>query len=168
MTTRIYACIHILNSYNIRSFYNKNKAFQKLLLCTNLCARVFCSAQKGSLCNAPQHITYMGLCHAQQTKFRHNCCNPDPANCRGPQKKSTLSCPVLSSLLHLPMDTCGETLPAGTPGLGGRNTVFPSTCGSGLRAPELGQWEGQDVPLVIPSSCVVKGGIPSSRRHLPT
>ena len=33
----------------------------------------------------------------------------------------------------LPMDTCGDTLPAGTPGPGGRDTAFPSTCGSGLR-----------------------------------
>ena len=33
----------------------------------------------------------------------------------------------------LPMDTCGDTLPSGTPGLGGRDTAFPSTCGSGLR-----------------------------------
>ena len=32
----------------------------------------------------------------------------------------------------------------------------------------MGQWEGQDVPLVRPSSCIVKGGIPSSRRYLPT
>ena len=31
----------------------------------------------------------------------------------------------------------------------------------------MGQWEGQDVPLVRPSSCNVKGGIPSSRRYLP-
>ena len=93
--------VNMLTSYKVRSFSNKNKAFQKLLLCTNLCARVFCSAQKGGICDAPQHITYMGLCHAQQTKTRHNCCNPDPANCRGPQKKSTLSCPVLSSPLQL-------------------------------------------------------------------
>ena len=35
-------------------------------------------------------------------------------------------------------------------------------------APDIGQWEGQDVPLVRPSSCNVKGGIPSSRRYLPT
>ena len=48
------------------------------------------------ICDAPQQITYMGLCHAQQTKIRHNCCNPDPAKCRGPQKKPTLFCPVLS------------------------------------------------------------------------
>ena len=34
-------------------------------------------------------------------------------------------------------------------------------------APDLGQWEGQYVPLVRPSSCVVKGGIRSSRRYLP-
>ena len=42
----------------------------------------------------------MGLCHAQQTKIRHNCCNRDRAKCRGPQEKSTLSCPVLSSPLQ--------------------------------------------------------------------
>ena len=53
------------------------------------------------ICDAPQQITYMGLCHAQQTKIRHNCCNPDPAKCRGPQKKPTLFCPVLSFPLHL-------------------------------------------------------------------
>ena len=35
-------------------------------------------------------------------------------------------------------------------------------------APNIEQWEGQDVPLVRPSSCTVKGGIPSSRRYLPT
>ena len=35
-------------------------------------------------------------------------------------------------------------------------------------APNIGQWDGQDVPLVRPSSCTVKGGIPSSRRYLPT
>ena len=35
-------------------------------------------------------------------------------------------------------------------------------------APELGQSEGQDVPLVRPSSCTVKGGFLSSRRYLPT
>ena len=35
-------------------------------------------------------------------------------------------------------------------------------------APDLGQWEGQDVPLVRPSTCIVKGGILSSRRYLPT
>ena len=33
----------------------------------------------------------------------------------------------------LPTDTCGDTLPPGTPGPGGRNTAFPSTCGSALR-----------------------------------
>ena len=40
--------------------------------------------------------------------------------------------------------------------------------GAAQEAPDIGQWEGQDVPLVIPSSCNVKGGIPSSRRYLPT
>ena len=40
--------------------------------------------------------------------------------------------------------------------------------GAAQKAPNIGQWEGQDVPLVRPSSCTVKGGIPSSRRYLPT
>ena len=40
--------------------------------------------------------------------------------------------------------------------------------GAASEAPDIGQWEGQDVPLVKPSSCIVKGGIPSSRRYLPT
>ena len=40
--------------------------------------------------------------------------------------------------------------------------------GAAQEAPDIGQWEGQDVPLVRPSSCNVKGGIPNSRRYLPT
>ena len=40
--------------------------------------------------------------------------------------------------------------------------------GAAQEAPDIGQWEGQDVPWVRPSSCNVKGGIPSSRRYLPT
>ena len=40
--------------------------------------------------------------------------------------------------------------------------------GAAQEAPNIGQWEGQDVPLVRPSSCTVKGGIPISRRYLPT
>ena len=40
--------------------------------------------------------------------------------------------------------------------------------GAAQEAPDIGQWEGQDVPLVRPSSCNVKGGIPSSRIYLPT
>ena len=40
--------------------------------------------------------------------------------------------------------------------------------GAAQEAPDIGQWEGQDVPLVRPSSCNVKGGIPSSRKYLPT
>ena len=40
--------------------------------------------------------------------------------------------------------------------------------GAAQEAPDIGQWEGQDVCLVRPSSCNVKGGIPSSRRYLPT
>ena len=39
--------------------------------------------------------------------------------------------------------------------------------GAAQGAPDLGQWEGQDVPLVTRSSCIVKRGIPSSRRYLP-
>ena len=40
--------------------------------------------------------------------------------------------------------------------------------GAAQEAPNIGHREGQDVPLVRPSSCTVKGGIPSSRRYLPT
>ena len=40
--------------------------------------------------------------------------------------------------------------------------------GAAQGAPDIGQWEGRDVHLVRPSSCIVKGGIPSSRRYLPT
>ena len=40
--------------------------------------------------------------------------------------------------------------------------------GAAQEAPDMGQSEGQDVPLVRPSSCNVKGDIPSSRRYLPT
>ena len=40
--------------------------------------------------------------------------------------------------------------------------------GAAQEAPDIGQWEGQVVPLVRPSSCNVKGGIPSSQRYLPT
>ena len=40
--------------------------------------------------------------------------------------------------------------------------------GAAREAPDIGQWEGQDVPMVRPSSCIVKGGIRSSRRYLPT
>ena len=43
-----------------------------------------------------------------------------------------------------------------------------SHAGAAQEAPDIGQWEGQDVPLVRPSSCNVKGGILSSRRYLPT
>ena len=40
--------------------------------------------------------------------------------------------------------------------------------GAAQEEPDIGQWEGQDVPLIRPSSCNVKGGIRSSRRYLPT
>ena len=40
--------------------------------------------------------------------------------------------------------------------------------GAAQEAPNIGQWEGQDAFLVRPSSCTVKGGIPSSGRYLPT
>ena len=40
--------------------------------------------------------------------------------------------------------------------------------GAAQEAPDIGPWEGQDVPLVRPPSCIVKGGILSSRRYLPT
>ena len=47
-------------------------------------------------------------------------------------------------------------------------TMPSQTAGAAQEAPDIGQWEGQDVPLVRPSSCNVKGGIPSSRRYLTT
>ena len=62
----------------------------------------------------------------------------------------------------------------GTPsGLGHMDRVaatMPSQAhaGAAQEAPNIGQWEGQDVPLVRPSSRPVKGGISSSRRYLPT
>ena len=40
--------------------------------------------------------------------------------------------------------------------------------GAAQEAHDIGQWEGQDVPSVRPFSCIVKGGIRSSRRYLPT
>ena len=40
--------------------------------------------------------------------------------------------------------------------------------GAAQEAPDIGQWERQDVPLVRHSSWNVKEGIPSSRRYLPT
>ena len=40
--------------------------------------------------------------------------------------------------------------------------------GAAQEASDIGQWEGQDALLERPSSCNVKGGIPSSRRYLPT
>ena len=54
------------------------------------------------------------------------------------------------------MDRVAATMPSG------------ADAGAAQEAPDIGQWEGQDVPLVRPSSCIVKGGIPSSRRYLPT
>ena len=62
----------------------------------------------------------------------------------------------------------------GTPShLGHRDrvaTTMPSQAhaGAAQEAPDIGRWEEQDVPLVRPSSCNVKGGILSSRRYLPT
>ena len=45
---------------------------------------------------------------------------------------------------------------------------FQAHAGAAQEAPDIGQLEGQDVPLVRPSFCNVKAGIPSSRRYLPT
>ena len=48
-------------------------------------------------------------------------------------------------------------------------TMFSQAhAGAAREASDIGQWEGQDVPLVRPSSCFLNGGIPSSRRYLPT
>ena len=68
----------------------------------------------------------------------------------------------------LPMDTCGDTLLLGH--LDWLAATLPSQAPAGAaeEAPDRGQWEGQDVPLVRPSPCIVKRGIPSSQRYLPT
>ena len=63
---------------------------------------------------------------------------------------------------------------AGTPSHRGHMDPVAATmpsqahAGAAQEAHDIGEWEGQDVPLVRPSSCIVKGGIPSSRRYLPT
>ena len=49
-----------------------------------------------------------------------------------------------------------------------RTVPSQAHAGAGQEAPDIGQWEEQDVPLVRPSSCNVKRGIPSYRRYLPT
>ena len=67
--------------------------------------------------------------------------------------------------MTLPTDTCGDTLAAGTPGPVGCDTA---AAGAAQEAPDLGQWEGQDVLLVRPSLFVVKGGMRSSQRYLST
>ena len=61
---------------------------------------------------------------------------------------------TLSHLGH--MDRVAATMPS------------QAHAGAAQEAPDIGQWEGQDVPLVGPCSCNIKGGIPSSRRYLPT
>ena len=45
---------------------------------------------------------------------------------------------------------------------------FQAHAGAAQEAPDIRHWERQDVPLVRPSSCNVEGGLPSSRRYLPT
>ena len=68
--------------------------------------------------------------------------------------------------MALPMDTCADTLPPGH--LDRLAVTLPSQAPAGAaeRAPELRPWGGRDVPLVRPASCIVKRGIPSSRRNL--
>ena len=61
---------------------------------------------------------------------------------------------TLSHLGHL--DRVAATLPS------------EASAGAAKEAPDIGQWEGQDVPLVRPSSCIVKKDIPSSRGYVPT
>ena len=57
--------------------------------------------------------------------------------------------------------TCGDTsVPATLP--------FQAPAGAAQQAPDLGQWQGQDIPLVRPSSCLIKGGILSSQRYIAT
>ena len=59
-----------------------------------------------------------------------------------------------SNLQHL--DRVAATLPSQAP------------AGTAEEAPDLGHWKGQHIPSGRPPSCIVKGGIPSSRTYLPT
>ena len=70
--------------------------------------------------------------------------------------------------MALLMDTCGDTLLLGHMDRVAATMPSQAHAGAAQEAPNIGHWEGQDVPLVRPSSCTVKGGIPSSRRYLPT
>ena len=65
-----------------------------------------------------------------------------------------------------PMDTCGDTVPARTPGLVCRDTAFPSTCGSGLRGTSNRAVGGTGRPLGKTLSLHCQS-ILSSRRYLP-
>ena len=49
--------------------------------------------------------------------------------------------------MALPIDTCGDTLPPGTPRPDGRNTAFPITCRSGLRGTRTRAVGGTGRPL---------------------
>ena len=68
----------------------------------------------------------------------------------------------------LPMDTLGTPSHLGHVDRVAATMPSQAHAGAAQEAPDIGQWEGQDVPLVRPPSCFVKGGIPSSRRYLPT
>ena len=70
--------------------------------------------------------------------------------------------------MGLLMDTCGTPSHLGHMDRVAATMPSQAHAGAAQEAPNIGQWEGQDVPLVRPSSCTVKGGIPSSRRYLPT
>ena len=54
------------------------------------------------------------------------------------------------------LDRVAATLPSQAP------------AGAAQVAPELRQWEGQDVPSVRSSSCIFQGGILRSGRYVPT
>ena len=71
--------------------------------------------------------------------------------------------------MALPMEPCVGT-PSHLGHLDWLAVTLPSQAPAGAAqpAPDLGQWERQDIILVRPLSCMVKGGIPSSRRYLPT
>ena len=59
-----------------------------------------------------------------------------------------------------PTNACGDTLPPEAPGPVAATLRSQAPAGAYQGAPNLGQWEGQDVPLVRCSSCFCQ------RRHL--
>ena len=134
-------------------------------------ARVLQCPKRRHLRPSTAHNLY-GAMSCTTNQIIHNCCNPDPAKCRGPQKKSNLSCPVLSSPLHTqeghtttegpappdpqrtPHDPWGRTPPAhATEARIGRHTDH-----TGTRPPATGIHTGDGGHTCTGRTCYTHGG----------